>query len=139
MARRTAQRSAQEKRSVVIWLSLFLGFFGQLSFAFNLSVTAGIVAYLMAGGVFFASLRGNETDNRSPFCRDYLSDLGKIKAVLGDHKWIEWLLLAGLVALATFFRLHSLESQPSSLWLDESLTGLNALEIIEGKMRLFGE
>jgi hypothetical protein len=35
--------------------------------------------------------------------------------------------------LPLFFRLYRLDSQPGSLWLDESLTALNALEIIDGK------
>lgn len=112
-------------------VSLLLGFLGQLCFAFDISVIAGLVCYAAASYSFIRTLSQYGGDANAIFA-DSSSLPGKL-GLLTSKKTFEWLLVLALLAVAAFFRLYRIDSQPSSLWLDESLTGLNALEIIEGR------
>jgi hypothetical protein len=120
---------AAKKQLSFMWLACVFAFFGQLSLSLAWSVDFGIVAYLIATGSFLWSLRSNDVE-RDLHPVSYSPDLDDL---LPGGKRMETLWLIALIGLAAFFRLYSLNSQPWSLWLDESLTGLNALEIIEGK------
>ena len=110
--------------------SLILGFLGQLCFRFDLSVVAGLLCYFAAAYIFILSLRKYSSDEVA--IADYYPLAARLSA-LGSKKGLEWLLVLALLFIAAFFRFYRLGSQPSSLWLDEGLVGLNALEIIEGK------
>jgi len=110
--------------------SLLLGFLGQSAFTFDLNIFAGVFLYAAAAYLFIRSLRQDGNDNGA-FVDDRAS-VGRLRA-LSAIKWIEWLLVFIVIIIAAFFRLHRLDSQPSSLWLDEGLVGINALEIIDGK------
>lgn len=115
-----------EKKDFLSWyasfLSLLFGFAAQLCFKFQFNMFFGVVLYALAAALFVRGLR--EEGGRL--------ESGKLWPAL-ESRPIEWTLLAALLLVAAFFRLYRLDAQPSSLWLDESLTGLNALEIIEGK------
>jgi len=118
------------KVAAVLALSLLLGFLGQSAFTFELNIFIAVFLYAAAAYFFIRSL-GQDGNDNGAFIDDRAS-VGRLSA-LSAKKWIEWLLVFIVMIIAAFFRLHRLDSQPSSLWLDEGLVGLNALEIIEGK------
>lgn len=130
--KQSPRKQKQQKGAEPVFFSLLLGFLAQLSFTLDVSVLGGVLLYLIAGYIFARSLRENETKDGTVFHRSHQwSMVGALSP--GTNKWLEGSLLLGLLLLASFFRLYRIDSQPSSLWLDEALTGLNALEIIEGK------
>ena len=132
MARKKVPPGPENQSAVgLLALSFLLGFIGQLCFRFDWSVIAGLLFYLAAAFIFVRSLRQYRSDDGAI---DVGSNAlaGRLSA-LSSTKGIEWLLVLVLLLIAAFFRLYRLDSQPLSLWLDESLAGLNALEIIEGK------
>jgi hypothetical protein len=108
-------------------ISLLLALLAQVFFTLELGVFPGCLLYLLAAYIFSRSLRGYEDDDFAAF------DNGFPLASPGAKKRFEWVAFLALLLIASFFRLYRIDSQPISLWLDESLTGLNALEIIEGK------
>jgi len=131
MARRKAPLNQKgQNAATLLALSLLLGFLGQSAFTFDLNIFAGVFLYAAAAYFFIRSLRQDGND-KDVFIDDRAS-VGRLRA-LSAKKWIEWLLVFALLSIAAFFRLHHLDSQPSSLWLDEGLVGINALEIIDGK------
>lgn len=126
--------SEQGRRfSPPIWVSLLLGFLAQLTFALKLSAIAGALLFALAAYVFVRSVRRSGADALDALGRSFDESFD-----LRLAGWkIEWLLVAALLAGAAFFRLHRIHTQPASLWLDESLTALNALDIIDGKSAPF--
>jgi hypothetical protein len=54
-------------------------------------------------------------------------------------RW-EWLLVAAMVLLAAWFRLHQIDQQPTGLWIDELRNATHAIELAErsGAFRPFG-
>ena len=118
------------------WLLLLpfgLAFLAQLSFKFNLSVFAGVLIYLAAAVVCIWSLGASTSTDGSISHQDHQSNVFKKLPAPVAKRCFEWLLLLAVALIAAFFRLYRLDAQPLSLWVDETLTGLNALEIIEGK------
>ena len=122
--------AANKRFGSPILFSLLLASLAQLVFTLELGVVVSCLLYLIAACVFGRSLRGHENDDSAAFGN------GSLVADPGAKKRFEWIAILALLLIASFFRLHRIESQPASLWLDESLTGLNALEIIEGKSAL---
>ena len=112
--------------------AVVLGFFAQLSFALDLSVALGLILYSLAACLFVGSL----PKVKIAFARFrgyfFASKSEKVAGLFGKVR-LEWLLVFVLLLIASLFRFYRLDSNPFSLWLDEGLTGLNALEIIEGK------
>ncbi|HWP24322.1 MAG TPA: glycosyltransferase family 39 protein [Candidatus Binatia bacterium] len=112
------------KAATRLALSIVLGALGQSAFKLGFHVLAGFALYAVAAWVFIRSLGGEK-------------DAPELEAAqpsgVFDSRRSEGLLVLALAVVAAFFRLYRLDSQPSSLWLDEGLTGLNALAIIEGK------
>jgi len=114
---------------VAICLSLLLGFLAQLIFGLDLSLIAAVLLYAAAGYFFLSAVDESEGDSA-----DHVGQAFERIFNLRFAGWkMEWLLVAVLLFLAAFFRLYRIHSQPASLWLDESLTALNALAIIDGK------
>lgn len=134
MARKTASRNQQRKRAAwPIWSSLLLGSLAQLTFKLDLSIAGGLLLYLLAAILFVQSVAVIESESVTDSDASSLSLVtGKFATTFAKH-WLEWLIVIVLILIASFFRLYRIYSQPVSLWLDESLTGLNALEIVEGK------
>jgi 4-amino-4-deoxy-L-arabinose transferase-like glycosyltransferase len=117
---------------VSLWLSFCLALLAQLSLTFDWSVAAAGALYCLAG-YFFIRAAGEgqgESSDRPQAGFPLAADKPQF-AMAGARR--EWLVVLALVFIAAFFRLYRLDSQPGSLWLDESLTALNALEIIDGK------
>ena len=127
MAREAAAHVDESRAGRSIALAVLLGFFAQLSFALDLSVALGLVLYSVATYLFVQFLPEDEFRDDSDAI---LSKPGK--AGLFDKVWFEWLLVFVLLLITSLFRFYRLDSNPFSLSLDEGLTGLNALEIIEG-------
>jgi hypothetical protein len=109
-------------------LSLVLGFLGQAAFALDFHVLVGLSLYAAAAWLFLRSSITEEIPRAVAGGPGFTDTLERPGA-----KRLEWLLVSALLIVGAFFRLYRLASQPLSLWLDESLAGLNALEIIEGK------
>jgi Dolichyl-phosphate-mannose-protein mannosyltransferase len=110
-------------------LSLLLGFLAQLCFVLDLSVAIGAGLYLIAAYLFAQPFTA--ADSAAIISDKLRQSAANELPQISDRT--EWLLLLALFVVASFFRLYRIESQPISLWIDETLTGLNALEIIEGK------
>jgi hypothetical protein len=112
----------------ILGLSLLLACIGQLLLAGDLNTGIGVVIYVMACPLFIYALR-NDPVRISHLNSTVGEPLGNFcRGVRG-----EILLLITLVSLAAFFRLFRIDTQPGSLWIDETFAGVNALEIIEGK------
>jgi 4-amino-4-deoxy-L-arabinose transferase-like glycosyltransferase len=131
MARKKTPQSENRKYRASVSLSFLLGLLAQLSFALDISLAAGVILYFFAACLFVQSLRLNETslgqrhDSGPPAPR-----ADKFAEIFCKYDWLPVLVLT---SIAAFFRLYRLDSQPASLWLDEGFTGVNALQIIEGK------
>jgi tetratricopeptide (TPR) repeat protein len=95
-----------------------LAFLAQISF--HSSFVAGVSLYILAMCLF---ARGASPESIS---------LSAEHPLLPNYFRGDWPAVLALVGIAAFFRLYRIDTQPASLWLDESLTGLIALEIIEG-------
>ncbi len=99
-------------------------------FAIDLSVSAAIICYGIAS-LLFIQIVPDEPDLaatanvRSPAAQRIE------KLFAGRETQLTGLFL--IMAVATFFRLFRIDTQPGGLWIDETFTGLNALEILEGK------
>lgn len=135
MARSKAPRESRNRSAAGLLAgSLLLGFLGQSCFAFDWGVIAGLLLYLAASFIFVRSLRQYRGDASAAGAvdRESHASAGRPSA-LGSKNAIELLLVLVLVLVAAMFRLYRIDSQPLSLSLDEALTGLNALEILEGK------
>lgn len=122
-----------KKTSSAIGFSLLFAFAAQLLFVLHLSSIAAVLLYALAAYFFLCAAEGTDGDSVGKFeqaCENTFN------LRFAGCK-LEWLLAGALLLLAAFFRLYHINSQPASLWLDESLTGLNALEIINGKSAPF--
>jgi len=125
------------RRKSVVWscgISLLLGISAQFCFALDLSVAVALGLYILAAFLFVLPFSAAESADANVSDKRGQSPAKKYPLI---SKRTEWLLLFGVLAVASFFRLYRLDSQPISLWIDESLTGLNALAIIEGKAAPF--
>ena len=121
--------SAPKKTNSAIWVSLLFGLSAQLLFGLEVSSVAAVLLYALAGYFFVMAVEAVDSDSVAKFGQAF----EKICNLRFAGWKLEWLLVAALLFLAAFFRLYRIHSQPASLWLDESLTALNALEIIDGK------
>ena len=113
--------------------SLLLGFLGQLCFTFDWGVIAGLLLYLAAAFIFVRTLRQYRGGGDDGAVDGEGHALAGRPSALRSKNVIELLLVLVLLLVAALFRLYRIDVQPLSLSLDEGLTGLNALEIIEGK------
>jgi 4-amino-4-deoxy-L-arabinose transferase-like glycosyltransferase len=51
----------------------------------------------------------------------------------GLPRWLETVLVAGIVALAAWFRIHHISDLPPGIFIDETNSALEALQILEGR------
>ena len=105
-----------------------MAFVAQVLFKFDF-VSFPVILYLIAVSLFAYSFRDQQNDKLSQ------CDLRLTRTIdsVVSTRWLEWSCVLILLIVAAFFRLYRLDSQPAGLWIDETQTGLNALEIIEGK------
>jgi hypothetical protein len=123
-----AARVLQGRAARSISFAVLLGFIAQLSFALDLSVVLALLLYSFAAYLFVASLAKEENAR----CDDSGLLFERLAGRFGRVK-IEAALVGFLLLIALLFRLYRLDFSPYSLFLDEGLVGLNALEILEGK------
>src|ERR1043166_5765278 len=114
-----------------LYLSLASALLAQLCFKLDLSVLLSVSLYLLATYSFAKSLPpkspgqfpANDIDTQHSFIHDLF--FSKREAEIAR--------IFIILFIAAFFRLFRIDSLPGGIWIDESFTGLNALEIMDGK------
>jgi hypothetical protein len=115
-----------------LYLSLIAAFVAQLCFKLDLNVSGAVLLYLFAAYFFSKSLlrESEEQFNREEIDTKHHFIQGLL---FSTTKEAELARIFILLFVAAFFRLFRIESVPGGIWIDESFTGVNALEIIDGK------